>query len=92
MPGAAGGGGITRFPIDARQLQTECGRGGGFVFGRDQTMGFGFVAGLKGFLLAGLEVFAVINTPRPEEYTVALFHVIFHGYEHEPIQSGCVSE
>ena len=49
-----------------------------FVFGRDEAVGFVLVAGFEGSLFAGGEVLIVIDTPRPEEYMVALFHVIFH--------------
>ena len=49
-----------------------------FVFGRDEAEGFVLVAGLEGFLFAGVVVFVVKDAPRPEEYAVSLFHVIFH--------------
>ena len=49
-----------------------------FVLGRNEPVGFVLVAGLEGGLLAGRVVFVVEDTPRPKEYTVSLFHVIFH--------------
>ena len=92
LPCPGGSGGVARLPIDARQMAAE--RRGFFVFvlGRDEAIGFVLVAGLEGFLFAGGEVFAVIDAPRPEEYTVALFHVHFSCYEHEPTRSDLVSE
>jgi len=75
-PGRADG--VARLPIDARQMQAKSRGVFVFIFGRDETIGFVLVAGLEGFLFAGLVVFVVEDTPRPEEYTVSLFHVIFH--------------
>jgi hypothetical protein len=49
-----------------------------FILGRDEPKGFVLVAGLEGCLFAGLVVFVVEDAPRPEEYAVSLFHVIFH--------------
>ncbi len=78
LPRACGGGGITRLPIHAGQLATESRSVLGFILRGDKPMGFVFVAGLEGLLLAGDEVFAVIGAPGAEEYAVALFHVLFH--------------
>ena len=49
-----------------------------FVPRGDEPMGFVFVSGFEGLLLAGDEVFAVEGAPGAEEYAVALFHVLFH--------------
>jgi hypothetical protein len=49
-----------------------------FVLRCNEPKGFVLVAGLEGFLLAGGVVLVVINTRRAKEYTVSLFHVIFH--------------
>jgi hypothetical protein len=78
LPCAGRAGGVARFPIDARQMQTE--RGGVFVFvlGRDEPKGFVLVAGLEGFLFAGGGVLVVINILRTKEYAESLYHVIFH--------------
>jgi hypothetical protein len=48
------------------------------VPGGDDAVGFVLVAGLEGFLFLGGDVFAIVNSPRTEEYTVTLFHVLFH--------------
>ena len=92
LPCPGGSGGVARLPIDASQMQAE--RRGVFVFvlGRDETKGFILVAGLEGCLFAGLVVFVVEDAPRAEEYAVTLFHVLFHGYEHEPTRTDSVSE
>ena len=78
LPGARGSGGITRLPIYARQLTAERRSVMGFIFGCDEAISFVLVAGFEGFLFAGGDVLIVIDTPRPEEYLVSLFHVIFH--------------
>jgi hypothetical protein len=66
-----------------------------FIFGRDETIGFVLVAGLEGFLFAGLVVFVVEDTPRPEEYAVSFCIVVschFSFYDYEPSRSAPVSE
>jgi hypothetical protein len=62
------------------------------VLGGNEPVGFVLVASLERLLLAGGVSLAVVNAPRAKEYTVTLFHVQFHGYEHEPSRSDLVSE
>ena len=78
LPCPRGSGGVARLPIHPRQMAAECRGFLVFVLGRDEPKGFVLVAGLEGCLFAGLVVFVVKDAPRPEEYAVSLFHVIFH--------------
>ena len=73
-------------------MQAERGRVLGFVFGGDEAIGFVLVARFEGFLFLGNEVFAVKSAPAAAEHPVTIFHLMSHGYEHEPTRSAPVSE
>ncbi len=92
LPGAGRANRITRLPVNPRQMQTEPRSFVGLILGGDQTEGFVFVAGVKGFLFLGYQVFVVISAPPSAEHAVSLFHLMFHGYEHEPSKENPVSE
>src|SRR5882724_3252944 len=82
--------GSPAFQYTRRKVEAECGSFCVLVAGGDDAIGFVLVAGLEGFLFLGGEVFAVINSPRTEEHTVALFHVLLHVMnmnQPEPISS-----
>jgi hypothetical protein len=49
-------------------MQTKRGRGFGFVFGGNETIGFVLVARFEGFLFPGNEVFGV-KVPQPRRNT-----------------------
>src|SRR5882724_5561120 len=82
--------GSPAFQYTRRKVEAECGSFCVLVAGGDDAIGFVLVAGLEGFLFLGGEVFAVVNSPRTEEHTVALFHVLLHVLnmnQPEPISS-----
>ena len=92
LPRPFGGGRVAGLPIDARQMQAERGSVFGFVLGGNETIGFVLVACFEGFLFLGNEVFAVKSAPAAAEHPVTVFHLMSHGYEHEPTRSAPVSE
>ena len=78
--------------MDARQMQAERGRVFGFVLGGDEAVGFVLVSRFEGFLFPGNDVFGVESAPAAAEHPVTIFHLMSHGYEHEPTRSAPVSE
>jgi hypothetical protein len=92
LPCPSGSGGVACLPVHPRQMQAERGGFLVLVLGGDEAIGFVFVARLEGFLFLGNEVFAIESAPAAAEHAITIFHLMSHGYEHEPTRSAPVSE
>jgi len=78
LSGAGAGGGDARLPVYPRQLQAKGWRLLRFVFGGNEPVGFGLVAGLEASLLLGDEVFAIVGAPPTAEHPVTVLHFTIH--------------